>query len=193
MVKDPDLSLLWIGSLLWCQFNPWPGNLYMPQVPPKKKKKEESTYNFIDWLCVCVCVCLGPYPQQMEFPRLEVKSELQPLAYTTVTATPDLSSVFNLHHSSPQYQILNSLSEARDPTRVLMDTSQIHLHWATMGTPNFVDLILVSLYLSLKTLVSIYMLFTPVAYRSSLAMDQIWAAAAAATYTLTHCTTVGSL
>lgn len=24
-VKDPVLSLLWIGSLQWCGFEPWPG------------------------------------------------------------------------------------------------------------------------------------------------------------------------
>ena len=25
-VKDLVLSLLWLGSLLWCRFDPWPGN-----------------------------------------------------------------------------------------------------------------------------------------------------------------------
>ena len=33
----------------------------------------------------------------MEVPRLGVKLELQLPAYTTVTAMPDLSRVFNLH------------------------------------------------------------------------------------------------
>ena len=32
---------------------------------------------------------LGPHPQHMEVPRLGVESELQLLAYSTVTATPD--------------------------------------------------------------------------------------------------------
>ena len=32
-------------------------------------------------------------------PRLGVKSELQPLAGTIATATPDLSRVCDLHHS----------------------------------------------------------------------------------------------
>ena len=41
------------------------------------------------------------------------------------TATPDLSCIYDLHHSSQQCQILNPLSEARDQTWVLMDTSQI--------------------------------------------------------------------
>ena len=50
------------------------------------------------------------------------------LTYTTATATQDLSHVCELHHSSRQCQILNPLSEARDQTCILMDTSQIHFH-----------------------------------------------------------------
>ena len=57
---------------------------------------------------------LGPHPQHMEVPRLEVQLELQLPAYTTATATPDLSRVFDLHHSSWQHWILNPLSGARD-------------------------------------------------------------------------------
>ena len=34
---------------------------------------------------------LGPLPRHTEVPRLGVKSELQPLAYTTATAMRDLS------------------------------------------------------------------------------------------------------
>ena len=55
--------------------------------------------------------------------------------YTTAIATPDLSHIFNLHHSSPQCWMPNPLSEARDQTWVLMGASQIHFHWAMMGTP----------------------------------------------------------
>lgn len=46
------------------------------------------------------------------------------LAYATVTATVDIRHVHDLHHSSPQRQIRNSLSKARDRTCVLVDTSQ---------------------------------------------------------------------
>ena len=70
-------------------------------------------------------VFLGPHPRHMEVPRLGVKSELEPPAYTTGTAAQDLSRVCNLHHSSWQCWILNPLSEARDRTCVLMDSSQI--------------------------------------------------------------------
>jgi len=45
----------------------------------------------------------------MEVSRLEVKMELQLPAYTTATATPDLSRICNLHHSSWQHWIINPL------------------------------------------------------------------------------------
>ena len=75
-------------------------------------------------------VILGLHPQHMEVPRLGVKWELlQLLAYTTATATQDLSHVGDLHQSSWQRQILNPLSEARDQTHIFMDTSLIlNLH-----------------------------------------------------------------
>ena len=38
-------------------------------------------------------IFLGPYPWHMEVPRLGVELELQLPAYTTATATPDLSHV----------------------------------------------------------------------------------------------------
>ena len=64
---------------------------------------------------------LGPHPQHMEIPRLGVKLELQPQAYTTATATWDPSHICNLYHSSQQHWIPNPLSEARDQTCILMD------------------------------------------------------------------------
>lgn len=36
-VKDVVLSQLWLRSLLWCRFSPWPGNFYMVQTQGKKK------------------------------------------------------------------------------------------------------------------------------------------------------------
>ena len=61
----------------------------------------------------------------MELRRLEVKLQLQLLAYTIATATGDLSRVCDLHCSSQQCQILNPQSKARNGTCILMDTSQI--------------------------------------------------------------------
>ena len=59
----------------------------------------------------------------MEVPRLGTESELQLAAYTTATATPDPSCICDLHHSSGQCWILNPLSEAKNRTRFLTDTS----------------------------------------------------------------------
>ena len=67
---------------------------------------------------------LGLHPRHMEVPRLGVKLKLS--AYTTATAMWDLSCVFNLHHSSQHHRILNPLSEARDQTHILIDTSWVH-------------------------------------------------------------------
>ena len=36
------MSLLWLRLLLWCMFNPWPGNFCMPWAQQKKKKKEKK-------------------------------------------------------------------------------------------------------------------------------------------------------
>ena len=51
--------------------------------------------------------------------------ELQLPVSTTATATQDLSHVRDPHRSSWQRRIPNPLGEARDPTRILMDTSQV--------------------------------------------------------------------
>ena len=64
-------------------------------------------------------------PVAYEVPRLGVKSELQPQAYATATATWDLSHVCDLHHSSQPLWIFNPLSEARDQIHILLDTSQV--------------------------------------------------------------------
>ena len=60
----------------------------------------------------------------MEVPRLlGVESELQMLAYATATATGNPSHICNPYHTSRWRQILNPVSEARDQTHILMDTS----------------------------------------------------------------------
>ena len=61
----------------------------------------------------------------MEIPRLEVESELQLPAYATATTTPDPSHLWDIHHNSWQFWILNPLNKARDLTHNLMVPSQI--------------------------------------------------------------------
>ena len=46
-------------------------------------------------------------------------------AYATGTATQDPSRICDLRHRLWQRQILKPLSEARDRTRILMDTSWV--------------------------------------------------------------------
>ena len=78
---------------------------------------------------------LGPHLWHMKVPRLGVESELQLPAYTTDTARQVPSSIFNLHHSSQQCWIPDTLSEARNWTCILMDTEWICFCCVTKGTP----------------------------------------------------------
>ena len=71
----------------------------------------------------------------MEVPRPGLQSELLLPVYARATAMPDRSSICDLHHSSWQRQILNTLSEARKQSHSLMVPSQIHFHSTTTGTP----------------------------------------------------------
>ena len=68
---------------------------------------------------------LGPHLWHMKVPRLGVESQLQLPGYATAIATQDPSHVCSLLHGSRQRWILNPLSEARDQTCILMDTSRI--------------------------------------------------------------------
>ena len=108
-------------------------------------------------LLIFVLFCflnLGPPLRHMEVPRLGVGSELQLSAAATVTATQDLSCVCDLHHSARQCWILNPLSEARDHTHIPKDASQVPFHWATVGTP-----------LSLLLLINMWGFFPRFGYR----------------------------
>ena len=68
---------------------------------------------------------LGLHPRHMKLPKLGVELELELPAYATATARPELSCICHLHHGSRQCQTLNSLSKARDQTRILVDTSRV--------------------------------------------------------------------
>ena len=75
--------------------------------------------HFCFGLCVRVCLFRGA-----------------PMAYGGYQARGRIrATAAGLHHSSGQRRILNPLSKAKDWTWVLMDTSRVHYHWATSGTP----------------------------------------------------------
>ena len=66
----------------------------------------------------------------MEVPRPGVESELQLPDYVIATAAPDPSHTTAATHTTAQGNAgsFNTLSKARDQTRVLMDASQVRYH-----------------------------------------------------------------
>ena len=111
-----------------------------------KRKTKTRIYLFsFFWFCffffffvilaIFVIFLSSNFLQYMEVPRLGVKLELEPPVYTIATAVRDPSRICDLHHSSQQHWILNSLSKARARTHIFMDTSQAHYGWAMMGIP----------------------------------------------------------
>ena len=81
----------------------------------RERQDSKMTFFFFLWL----------HPWHMEVHRPGAASELQLLATATASAMRDPSCVCDLHHSSWQCRFPNSLSEARDWTRILMNTSLI--------------------------------------------------------------------
>ena len=41
-VKDPGLSLLWLRSLLWHGFDPWPGTSHATCAAKKERKRKKE-------------------------------------------------------------------------------------------------------------------------------------------------------
>ena len=87
---------------------------------------------------------LGLHLKHMEVPRLGIESQMKMPAYATATATPDPSHICDLYCSLQQYQILNPLSEARDWTCILMDTSWVVKPKSHNG--NFIILYILNLH-----------------------------------------------
>ena len=128
---------------------------YSPETITEKKKKKRKKNTFFSTTLILdslndnlwinsvwvffspLFFSLEPYLQHAEFLKLGIKLKLQLLVYTTATTSWDPSHICNLHHSSQQCCILNPQSKARDPNCILMDTSQVCYHWATMGFVSF--------------------------------------------------------
>ena len=103
----------------------------MPAGPCYPYLRLKHIYLFI-YLSFCL---FRAAPAALEVPRPGVQSELLLSADARTTATPDLSHVCDLYHSSRPRWILNPLSKARDQTCNLMVASQTCFCCSTMGTP----------------------------------------------------------
>ena len=139
-VNDLALSLQWLESLLWCSFDPWPGNFHMLWVWPKKKKiKCQCNRTYIHFVVCSHEISLRrPFPP-LNHKVLEVFSvgglfvclfvllfRAAPIAYGVSQARGQIGATAaglchshsntrtELHHSSWQHWIPKSLSEARD-------------------------------------------------------------------------------
>ena len=84
---------------------------------------------------------LGAHSGHMEVPRLGVELELQLSAYTTQQQLeiPAVSATYTTAHSNAGS--FNPLSEARDPTYVFMDPSQVHQLLSHEGNSFFLVII----------------------------------------------------
>ena len=100
----------------------------LTHVEPPEKSKKAFFFKFLNFFFFFFFWFLGLHPWHMEIPRLGIQSELHLLAYTAVRATWDPSHICDIHHSSPQGQIPDSLRRARYGTHILMDTSHICFH-----------------------------------------------------------------
>ena len=78
---------------------------------------------------------LGLHPQHIGSSQASGQIELRLPAYAADPATCDLSCICDLHHSSQQCLIPDSLSKARGWTCILMDISGIHFCCAAGGIP----------------------------------------------------------
>ena len=86
------------------------------------EKRRNGTFKVVvfnrPFLCACVAAPVAPGSSQARGPiRAEAK------AYTTAMAYP--SHICDLYCSLQEHRILNPLSEARDRTHILMDTSWV--------------------------------------------------------------------
>ena len=114
-------------------------------------RKISNKWNTSLKLYLFIYCFLGPHSRHMEVPRLGVESELQLPASTTATTMADLSHICNPYKSSQQHWIPDPLSEARDRTHILMNTSRIHFCYTMMGTPITFKTLYFSLFFFLKT------------------------------------------
>lgn len=103
-------------AICWTSFHVAAGHLYV-----------SFGIMFIQVFCPFFFGFWGPHLQHMEVPRLGVRTGATAAGppHNHSNARSEMRCVWDLHHSSLQWQIINPLNETRDGTRVLRDTSLI--------------------------------------------------------------------
>ena len=84
---------------------------------------------FIYFLLFLFFCLLEPHVRHLEVPRQSYSCQPTPQPHRIQAPSETHTTALQ------QHQIPNPLSEARDQTRILMDTCWVHHCWAMMGTP----------------------------------------------------------
>ena len=97
-----------------------------------------NTLGFFGGVCMCACVfCCLFRATPVAYGSFQARGWIGAAVTSLCHSCSNVSSKLYLwlHHSPQQCQILNPLSEARNWTCLLMDSSQIHFCWDMTGTP----------------------------------------------------------
>ena len=99
-VKDLALSLRQLGSLLWGEFDPWPGNFHMLWLRPKRKNIYGGGGNRADWIPRS---CLEMECQGFPLPTLLGQGAKPPYPTLQVPRPPGKPEVW-LHKHAAHFQ-----------------------------------------------------------------------------------------
>ena len=90
--------------------------------------------------CCCCCLFVFSRATPMAYGGPQDRGPVRAGAVSLYHSHSNVGSKPHLRPTPQQCQILNPLSEARDQTHVLMDTSWVCYHWTMTGTPFFLIL-----------------------------------------------------
>ena len=103
-------------------FPPQPHTQEDPSLGREVRRSSEDIWLQFSFFFFLSFLEAAPVPNESSWARGRLRAAAE--AYTTTTATVDLGQIFDLCHSFQQPWIFNPLSEARDRTWILVDTSR---------------------------------------------------------------------
>ena len=71
--KDPAFSLLWLRSLLWCRFDPWPGNFHMLWARQNTFLKQKNIKSFKKYKALPISIIDHIHRHSSEWLFLEIR------------------------------------------------------------------------------------------------------------------------